>query len=212
MKLKKYFDHPKYIYLYRDGRDVALSFQKAVVGEKHIYNIAREWADTQARALKLRELIDEKYFHCVSYEQLTQQPEETARSLCDFLNTEYVPAMLDFHKTNEARNAASSSELWGNVVSPIIRNNSKKYQKEMSSNEISVFESVAGHILDQLDYERDFVPCGEEQEYSSQDIEEFNKLNKSKKHESSLKVDAQDKERRELQLGLLEEIKARVAA
>ena len=27
---------PYYIYLYRDGRDVALSFKKAIVGEKHI--------------------------------------------------------------------------------------------------------------------------------------------------------------------------------
>lgn len=210
--IEEYFDHPKYIYLYRDGRDVALSFQKAVVGEKHIYNIAKDWSDTQAKALKLRELIDKKYFHCVSYEQLTQHPEETARALCAFLNTDYVPAMLDFHKTSEAKNAAESSELWSNVTSPIIRDNSKKYKKEMSSYDISIFESVAGNILDQLGYERDFVASGEELEYSSQDIDEFNKLNISKKLASFLKVDEKDKERRERQLGLLTEIKTRAVA
>lgn len=211
-EIEKHFDHPKYIYLYRDGRDVALSFQKAVVGEKHIYNIAKEWADTQTKALKLRQMIDEKYIHCVSYEQLTQEPEETARSLCSFLGTDYVPAMLDFHKTNEARNAAKSSDLWGNVVSPIIQNNSKKYKKEMTSNDISIFESVTGHILDQLGYERDLVAIGDEIEFTSHDIEKFNELNVSKKQSRSLKVDAKDKERRERQLGLLDEIRTRAVA
>lgn len=211
-EIEEYFVQPKYVYLYRDGRDVALSFQKAVVGEKHIYNIAKEWSGTQEKAINLRELIDEKRFYSVSYEQLTQRPEETARSLCAFLNTEYVPAMLDFHKTSEAQNAAKSSDLWGNVISPIIKNNSKKYKKEMSANDISIFESVAGNVLDQLGYERDFVASGEELEYSNQDIDEFNKLNIRKKHASSLKVDEKDKERRERQLGLLEEIKTRAFA
>lgn len=211
-EIEKYFEHPKYIYLYRDGRDVALSFQKAVVGEKHIYNIAKDWSDTQARALSMRDSIDEKYFHSISYEQLTQQPEETARSLCSFLNVDYVPAMLDFHKTSEAKNAADSSNLWGNVTSPILQNNSKKYKKEMSTDDISIFESAAGHILDQLEYERDIVAHGEEVQFSSQEIDAFNQLNMHKKQASFLSVDEKDKERRERQLGLLKEIKTRTAA
>ena len=32
---------PYYIYLHRDGRDVACSFKKAIIGEKHVYHIAR---------------------------------------------------------------------------------------------------------------------------------------------------------------------------
>ncbi|MQY79255.1 MAG: hypothetical protein GH151_08705 [Bacteroidetes bacterium] len=38
---KSKFD-PFYIYLFRDGRDVALSFKKAIVGEKHIYHLAKK--------------------------------------------------------------------------------------------------------------------------------------------------------------------------
>ena len=33
--------NPYYIFLHRDGRDVACSFKKAIVGEKHVYHIAR---------------------------------------------------------------------------------------------------------------------------------------------------------------------------
>ena len=38
---------PLYIFLYRDGRDVACSFKKAVVGEKHVYHIAKQWQQEQ---------------------------------------------------------------------------------------------------------------------------------------------------------------------
>lgn len=210
--IEDHFDNPKYIYLYRDGRDVALSFQKAVVGEKHIYNIANDWAETQAMALSFKDFIDEKRFYCVSYEQLTQQPEQTAHALCEFLGTEYVPEMLDFHKSSEAKNAASSSELWGNVTNPIIQNNSKKFLNEMSQSDIKIFESVAGDILDALGYERTNVPSGEEIVFSDAEIESFDALNTRKKLENLLKVDVEDKQRRARQSKLLDEIKSRFVA
>ena len=207
--IEDYFHRPKYVYLYRDGRDVALSFQKAVVGEKHIYCIAKDWADTQAKALNLRRSIDKERFHSISYEQLTQQPEKTATSLCDFLKTDYVPSMLDFHKTREAQNAAESSNLWGNVTNPVIQNNSNKYIKEMPYDEIAIFESVAGNMLDALDFARAVVANGQEQVYSDQEIESFNILNSIRKNASFQTVDEKDKERRERQLNLLDEIKNR---
>lgn len=210
--IEAYFDHPKYVYLYRDGRDVALSFQKAVVGEKHIYNIAKDWTDTQQKALDLKKKIGDKYFYSINYEQLTQDPEKAAHSLCEFLGADYVPEMLDFHKSNEAKNAASSSELWGNVTSPIIKNNSKKYKSEMSEADIRIFESVAGSVLDELGYERDLIKKGQEIQFSEQDLTEFNQINDYKKQEKMKSVDEGDKERRERQARLLKEIKSRTAA
>ena len=211
-EISEHFKNPKFIYLYRDGRDVALSFQKAVVGEKHIYNIAKDWAETQNNALALKNTISEKYFYSVSYEQLTQDSEQTAKSLCGFLETDYVPEMLDFHKTKEAKNAAKSSELWGNVISPILTNNSKKYKKEMSEDDIRIFESVAGNTLDSLGYERDFVSLGDELIFEFDDIEKFNNHNRRQKIMKLLNVDESDKKRRERQSELLEEIKSRSAA
>jgi len=211
-EIKNYYNHPKFIYLYRDGRDVALSFQKAVVGEKHIYNIAKDWADTQALALNLKASVNAKYFHSISYEELTQNPEQSARALCAFLGAKYVPEMLDFHKTKEAKNAAQSSELWGNVTSPILTNNSKKYKKEMSEEDVRIFESVAGTMLDCLGYERDFVTIGKEQKFEKADIDSFNMQNKKQKMDNMSKVDEEDKKRRERQSKLLDEIKSRSAA
>ena len=211
-EIREHFDNPKFIYLYRDGRDVALSFQKAVVGEKHIYNIAKEWSETQKIALDLKKSISDKYLHFVSYEDLTQNPEDTARSLCEFLGADYVPEMFDFYKTDEAKNAAQSSELWGNVTNPIIKNNSKKYRDEMTFNNIFMFESIAGHIMDELGYSRDIVLKGNEKTYSDEDIRLFTDQNLQMKLDKQSNVDIEDKERREKQSSLLNEIKSRIVA
>ena len=118
--IEEHFDRPKYIYLYRDGRDVALSFQKAVVGEKHIYNIARDWTDTQEKAIDLIEKIEPERVFCISYELLTQNPRDVAKSMCRFFGVQYTDSMMDFYKTSEAKNAATSSKLWGNVTNPVM--------------------------------------------------------------------------------------------
>lgn len=211
-EIEAHIKQPKYIYLYRDGRDVALSFQKAVVGEKHIYNIAKDWTDTQSKALYLREMVDESHFFSVSYEQLTQQSEQTAKALCKFLDVEFNSNMFDYHKSNEAKNAASSSDLWGNVTNPILSNNSKKYKKEMSEDDLRIFESVAGHILDHLNYQRDIIAVGDETQFPQDEIDKFNEENRQKKLTQLLNVDEADKERRQLQSNLLNEIMSRKVA
>jgi hypothetical protein len=211
-EIEDYLKNPKYIYLYRDGRDVALSFQKAVVGEKHIYNIAQEWRQTQELALELKRCIDTSRFFSISYEQLTMQPVVSAKALCKFLDVEYTENMLSFHNTSEAKNAAKSSKLWGNVTNPVMKNNTKKYQKEMSMQDIKIFESVAGHVLDELGYERDYIQRGNEYKYSNSEIARFEEENKRLKMASLLNVDQEDMERRKRQTSLLDKIRSRNAA
>ena len=181
--IEQHFERPKYIYLFRDGRDVALSFQKAVVGEKHIYNIAKDWTHTQEKAIELMEHIDPDRVFRISYEHLTRNTREVAKSLCKFLGVKYTESMMDFYKTAEARNAASSSKLWGNVTSPVMSNNSGKYKTEMSEDDIRIFESVAGHVLDKLGYKRELIQEGNELIFTQNDIKSFNHLNKIKKSE-----------------------------
>lgn len=210
--IEKYFDNPKYIYLYRDGRDVALSTQKVVIGEKHIYNIAKEWADTQILALNLKTKVGPDRLFFVSYEDLTSKSEETTKHLCKFLGVEYDESMLEFHKADEAKSTASSSHLWNNLTKPLMTNNSKKYQKEMPEEDIRIFESVAGNVLDELGYERYLVKKGEEIVFTQDDIIKFNEENNAKKHEFNKLLDKVDRDRRERQLALIDKIKARCPA
>jgi Sulfotransferase family len=211
-KLEAYFKKPKYIYLYRDGRDVALSFQKAVVGEKHIYNIAKEWSDTQEMAIRLRNNIKSDRLICISYEELTSDAEATAKKLCKFLGVKYAAKMHDFHATDEAVKAAKSSTLWGNVTKPVMSNNSKKYRTEMSEQDLKIFESVAGHVLDELGYDRDLIQKGMEMKFSEIELQNFYNENKRLKVISLENTDKDDLERRNRQNSILKEIKSRTAA
>jgi hypothetical protein len=207
--IEDYFDKPKYIYLYRDGRDVALSFRKAVVGEKHMYNIAKDWAQTQTIGLTLMDKIDSSRFFAVSYEDLLEQTESTARRLCEFLGVTYSNQMLEFYRSNEAKKAAQSSTLWNCLTMPVIKNNSRKFLREATQEDITIFESVAGHVLDNLGYDRTYVKRGEERFFSKDEINRFNIENKRLKQALLDATDKQDIDRRDRQANLLSEIRAR---
>lgn len=208
-QIEAYFGKPKYIYLYRDGRDVAVSFSKAVVGEKHFYHIARDWAATQELALKLRGMIEPSRFMSLSYEDLTNNPEPTAMKLCDFLDVSYCDDMMNFHRTEEAKRAASSSELWVNVTSPVMNHNTQKFLREASQQDLRIFESVAGHILDALGYIRACIKQGEELNFTEEEIKAFDFENTGKKDGLRKLVDPADIMRRDMQAGLLKNIASR---
>jgi len=210
-EIESYFRSPKYIYLYRDGRDVAVSFSKAVVGEKHFYHIAKEWAATQDLALALREKIGPERFISISYEELTAYPERTARLLCAFLGVTFRETMLDFHRTEEAKRAATASELWRNVTSPVIKNNSRKFLNEADMGDIGIFESVAGRILDALGYVRAVIHAGTEKVFSNEEIIAFDDENRRRKEEFRKLIDPADLIRRDLQSGLLKTVKERIS-
>jgi Sulfotransferase family len=204
-----YGDAARYIYLYRDGRDVALSFRKAVVGEKHNYHIGNEWGSTQRIALKSRKHIDPARFYNLSYESLTNSPEEAMRGLCGFLGAEYKDSMLDFHESDEARRAAKSSDLWGNVVKPVMTDNTNKFLREMHEDDIRVFELVAGDVLDGLGYKRFHTKVGEMAKFTADEIKHFDNENQRIKQEVLSKVDPEDMKRRDQQAALIKEIKDR---
>lgn len=201
----------RYLYLYRDGRDVALSFRKAVVGEKHFYFIAKEWTQAQRLALDLRGRVDSERFCGVSYEELTGNAEATMRRLCKFIGVEYSPQMLEFHESDEAQRAAKSSDLWGNVTKPVMADNTHKFLKECSAEDVGIFESVAGDVLDALGYKRFYVKKGQETKFSDADIRGFAEENARLKQAVLSKTDPEDLKRRDRQAALIESIKARGA-
>jgi hypothetical protein len=207
-----YGDEARYIYLYRDGRDVAVSFRKAVVGEKHPYYIAKEWGATQRIALTQRKHIDPKRFSNLSYETLTGSPEKAMRGLCEFLGVTYTDDMLNFHESSEAKSAASSSDLWSNVVKPVMADNSNKFLREMSSEEVRIFELVAGDVLDALGYKRFQTKVGETKTFSEAEIKAFDAENQRLKQEVLSKVDPEDMKRRDQQAALIKQIKERQQA
>ena len=117
--------------------------------------------------------------------------------------------MLNFHETDEARKAAKSSDLWGNVVNPVMADNTRKFLREAGESDIRLFELVAGDALDALGYERVATRKGEKGEFSADDIRHFDAVNKRLKEEVMSKVDPEDLKRRDRQSGLIQQIRQR---
>jgi hypothetical protein len=205
--LNDYFKTNKYIYLHRDGRDVALSFTKAVIGDKHVYFIAKQWAELQRQCLDARSKLSTDRYFTVNYNELTEESESTLRNLCAFLHIEFKNEMLEFYKGQEAKNTAGASSLWENLTKPIMHHNFNKFLKELTEEQVRIIESVAGNELDELGYERVFVKKGEEIQFTPEQIEQFRLENERLKKEQAQKTDPEDLEKRKRQEAVLVDLK-----
>ncbi len=196
----------KYLYLYRDGRDVALSFQKAIVGEKHIYHIAKQWHEDQQACLKLMRSTAKERIFCLNYESLTSEFESTIKELCSFLQIRFEDRMLDFYKSPDSEKTARGGKMWNNLTKPLIKDNTKKYLKEMSLDDLKIFESVAGQSLKDLGYGLTFSEA-ELLHFSADDIATFDVLNKQMKIHIKQEVGEEDLKKRQGQLDIIAKIK-----
>lgn len=207
-QIESYFGASKYIYLHRDGRDVAVSFRRAPVGEKHFYHIAKQWDRVQRIALAARERAGSERFFSLSYEQLITDPEPVLRRLCDFLGAQYSDAMLHFYQSKEAERTAHRSALWENVNHPIMAGNSGKFLKQASLEDLRIFESAAGEMLDALGYSR-LLQKGEDFDFTHEDIRRFDAENTRLKAEVRGHMNPEDIRQRDRQEALLHEIRMR---
>ncbi|HJM57074.1 MAG TPA: sulfotransferase [Planctomycetota bacterium] len=202
-ELDAYFDNPKYIYLYRDARDVTLSFTKAVVGEKHPYHIARRWAARQRSCIAERERLGADRVHSVSYEELTANPSWVLKDLCEFLEIPFTDEMLRGHESKDAVSAVKKSQLWENLDQPVLKTNSRKFLSGLDRESILIVESLAGDVLDQLGYDRVCGSEGESVTFSEEQVRRFTQENEAMKAERRAAMDPEDADRRRQQLTLL---------
>lgn len=201
---------PVYLYLYRDGRDVACSFKKAIVGEKHIYFIAQQWKEDQEACLALKSNTEPRRFVEVRYETLLQNPEAEMKRLSELLQLTYNPDVFNYYQSEESRNTSTAGKMWENVARPIF-SNSKKFMNELSREEIVIFEAVAGDTLRKLGYEPEFAEESQKRTFNSSELEEFSKENKRMKQEAALKADPEGMKLRQPQDDLIQSIKNRKA-
>lgn len=198
---------PRYIHLFRDGRDVACSFRKAIVGEKHVYHIAKQWARNQEACLALKSQLGAERFIQVSYEDLIESPENEMKRISSFLGLSFNPAVFDFYKSEESKNTAGAGQMWANVSKPILKGNSKKYRKELSELDIAIFEKQAGNMLLALNYALENNGMLGSAPFSEAELSKFNLENNRLKQEASLAVDPEGMKLRQPQEELLRSIR-----
>lgn len=208
--LDAYLHTNKYVYLHRDPRDVALSFSKAVVGDKHVYFIAKQWAELQRLCLDARKRLGSERVFSLGYTGLIGDTEATLRALCGFLGTSFRPEMIDFHESEEARNTAVASTLWQNVARPVMQDNHDKFRRELSEEQIRIIEIVAGRELEELGYERMFSARETNVAFEAAEIERFRAENERLKKLQTETTDPADLEKRKRQEQVLVDLRQTV--
>ncbi len=148
------FPEARFVHIYRDGRDVALSWLKAGFEPRNLYAAMEYWAGMVTAGMRDgRKLGPDRYLE-VRYETLTSEPEPTMKSVCEFLDLPWDPAVL---KPNRLRRIVTDHARFVLSKPHIVKGNFRKWTTQMSPDELRVAESVAGDTLERLGYETNGV-------------------------------------------------------
>jgi len=167
----------KFIYVYRDPRDVCASYLRAPVGEKHSYFIAMQWAQRQQACVSFEEAVGTQSCYRVVYEQLISEPASVLIRLCEFLDIEYHEKMLSPQHSNESLKAANVGKQWKNLVKPVMSENSGGYKTKLTAHDIHIIETCALNEMQALGYQADIYPDQGPIVFSKDDINAFSQIN-----------------------------------
>lgn len=148
----KYCPQAKFLYLVRDGRDVAVSAKKSIFNHFSVYYIAKLWQTEQQLCISFLEGLAEEQICLIRYEDLLTAPQATLERVCIFLKENFEPKMLEYFFSKEAQKGRSLGQAWYNLATPILEKNYNKYINELSSKDILLFESIAFKELQYFDY------------------------------------------------------------
>jgi sulfotransferase family protein len=151
------FPNAKIIHMMRDPRDRYASAKT-------------RWTDMKGRvgagtamwleSVKLARRGQRKYpgqYKVVRYEDLVAQPEQTVRTICEFLGEEYIPEMLTMIGAPTHRNKGSNSSYGKREVGQISTDSIARYRQVLSRQEIKYMEDFCRNGMREFGYTQDDI-------------------------------------------------------
>lgn len=141
--IKKYFPDSYVIHIIRDPRDVVLSRLKAEWSKNRsllIHSLIYE-EQMNIAIRKGPELFGDRYIE-VKYENLITDAKKTLRKLCKHLVIEFEEGMLEYMHNSGDIVAEDEKEWKKNVFKPVIKNNYRKWEKNMSLKNLYVVQEI----------------------------------------------------------------------
>lgn len=157
--LAKVFPETKFLFIIRDGRDVAVSYKQIneisinslykPKLEQNITKIAKEWTKN-ASTLKKFVTNDRVPAMFVRYEDLLTNTEKTMKKVLSFLGLNYESLILNFYKYNDE--PKEFLQWKRKTISKLDTTNFNRYKKFLTDVEIKEYEIVAKDMLEFFDY------------------------------------------------------------
>jgi hypothetical protein len=135
--LQANFKNAFFIGIHRNGYAVAEGIKRKVGHPVELG--AKQWANANQILLTDFDHLHNKLL--ISYERLTEQPEETIQDICSFLE---ITPPLDSEKIN------STFKIHGQINK--IKNMNDISIKNLSMNELRIIEAEAGNMLERMNY------------------------------------------------------------
>ncbi len=133
--LYELFPDSKYIYIVRDGRDVALSLLAKPWGPKNLYSCAEYWKQCNAENPVYETLKKKNQLISLKYEELLTNTAEVLQGICEF---------LDYEPSKDEKES---------LIKTCQKGNFNKWKTKLVAEQKSIFESVAFDTLTRFGYE-----------------------------------------------------------
>jgi hypothetical protein len=148
--IKRLFDDAKIIFIYRDGRDVALSLSKVPWAHKDVYINFIIWMYYASLLEQARTWLPSDFL-CVKYEELASNPSGELAKIIDFLGLSYEAAVAEAYGNSEGIPVDEygwKSRALGRITSDRIG----LWREMLSETEISVLERLGRGSLERMGY------------------------------------------------------------
>ena len=160
----------RFVHIIRDGRDVALSLRPLWFSPgSAIETLANHWSHWVSTTR--REGLHCRHYREVRYEDLVRAPRAVLMPICAFLDLDYHPAMLQYHRRSPVR-LTEHRDRFGPDGSVLITQKQRYHQqhrttqppdtsrvfawkRSLSPAERARYEAVAGEVLERCGYEVD---------------------------------------------------------
>ena len=160
-KLLTWFPKGRFIHIIRDGRDVSCSLrnhpkEKIENGKivpslinRPIAECAQRWLDDTSSGLVYR---GHPRYHEIKYEDLVTDPETVLRELCEFLDEDYEPSMVDPSASKDDNMNAGRLVNNQNSKEKVSNRSLGRWRDDLTVDEKKDFDNVAGELLIALGY------------------------------------------------------------
>jgi hypothetical protein len=153
----EWFPTAKFVHIVRDPRDMLASLRKVrfTDGLNYWFTTSAtvagmEWRESVRISEELEQQLPTRY-RTLRYEDLVTQPEETIRSLCEFLDEDYLPEILDVTDRLSFGDSNSHFErIQGISQKPIGRG-----RKLLEPSDRWLLEKITGTSLGRWGYDRE---------------------------------------------------------
>ncbi len=166
-RIQRVLPEARFVHIIRDGRDVSLSHLRMNWGPESYAESARLWRNRIRKARKMAP--DVNHYMEVRFEDLVGDTEGVLRRVCDFIELDFDPVMLDYHERAEGRLAEKARDLPRKnrpdqpaetrleshrlAKEPPRSDRIDMWRERMSPEEVAEYEAVAGDMLVTLGYE-----------------------------------------------------------